>query len=132
MGVIREEIGGVDFLLDFELEGAANDWTRDDDTYRTGPYHLTVNRRQFAEGAAALTWQLRRTDQQPVELQKLTIDRGRLRHGATPGGAVVAGAAVAVVAAGWPLPDGTTLVFGVAVLLWVLATMALEKPGTRP
>ena len=58
----------------------------------------------------------------------------RLTGGASRIGvrAVVVGAAVAVVAAGWPLPVGTTLVFGVAVLLWVLATMALEKPGTRP
>ena len=45
---------------------------------------------------------------------------------------IVVGAALAVVAAGWPLPVGPTLVFGVAVLLWALATMATEEPGARP
>ena len=45
---------------------------------------------------------------------------------------IVVGSALALVAAGWPLPVGTTLVLGVAVLLWVLATMATEEPGARP
>jgi hypothetical protein len=46
--------------------------------------------------------------------------------------AIVVGTVVTLVAAGWPLPVGTTLLLGVAVLLWMLASMAAEDPETRP
>jgi hypothetical protein len=72
--VIREEIGGVDFLLNFDLEGADCDWTRDGDAYRSGPYQLTIARQQPAEGVTALTWRIQRTDQQDAVLRNLTVD----------------------------------------------------------
>ena len=74
MAVIREEIGGVDFLLEFDLEGADGEWTQEGETYRTGPYQLTFDRHQPADSVATLSWQLRRTDQQPAVLRKLTVD----------------------------------------------------------
>jgi hypothetical protein len=46
--------------------------------------------------------------------------------------AIVVGAALTLVAVGWPLQVGTTLLLGVAVLLWVLASMAAEDPQTGP
>ena len=61
---------------------------------------------------------------QPSRRRRITADSSRIGFRA-----IVVGAAIALVAAGWPLPVGTTLVLGVAVLLWVLATMATEEPG---
>lgn len=74
MGVIQEQIEGVDFSLDFQLEGAGDQWSRDGDTYSSGPYELAVDRRPLEPGAAALAWRLRRTDDEPVVLRKLTVD----------------------------------------------------------
>jgi hypothetical protein len=44
---------------------------------------------------------------------------------------LVAGAVVALIGAGWPLHVGATLVFGVAVLLYALGSMAREAPVDR-
>jgi hypothetical protein len=88
--------------------------------------------RRHSPGMTASTYATGETIQPP------TSRRRRPASGSSPIGvravirAIVVGAAVAMVATGWPLPVGTTLVFGVAVLLWVLATMAGEEPGARP
>ena len=44
---------------------------------------------------------------------------------------LVAGVAIALVVLGWPLQVGATLVLGVAVLLYALASMAREAPVDR-
>ena len=58
---------------------------------------------------------------------------GRRRQSASPirraMQVAAAGAAVFLtVGTGWPMPVGTTMLLGVALIIWIVGTFALERP----
>lgn len=74
MAVVRERVDDIEFSMDFEFDVRIEEWTKENDQYRAGPFELRLNRETPDPGLTTLKWQLRRTDGEPVVLRRSTVE----------------------------------------------------------
>ena len=74
MATIVETIAGIQFRIDFDLEGADEAWTSRGDGYGAGPYELRLVREAAGDGVSTLSWELRRSDGQLATLRRLVVE----------------------------------------------------------